>query len=99
MLNFGAQFLALSRNQKRLVMLLADLLFLPLALWSAYALRFANPFDWQYLTPALPLFALVPFAGIAVFMKLGLYRAVVRFMGTRAIWSVLYRCLKVMNSC
>ena len=90
MLNFGAQFLALSRNQKRLVMLLADLLFLPLALWSAYALRFANPFDWQYLTPALPLFAVVPFAGIAVFMKLGLYRAVVRFMGTRAIWSVLY---------
>ena len=87
---FGTRFLALSRNQKRAIMLLADFIFLPAALWSAYALRFANPFDWQYLKPALPLFLLVPFVGLFVFMRLGLYRAVVRFMGNQAVWSVFY---------
>ena len=87
---FGTRFLALSRNQKRAIMLLADFIFLPAALWSAYALRFANPFGWQYLKPALPLFLLVPFVGLFVFMRLGLYRAVVRFMGNQAVWSVFY---------
>ena len=87
---FGTRFLALSRNQKRAIMLLADFIFLPAALWSAYALRFANPFDWQYLKPALPLFLLIPFVGLFVFMRLGLYRAVVRFMGNQAVWSVFY---------
>ena len=70
-------------------MLLADFIFLPAALWSAYALRFANPFDWQYLKPALPLF-FDPLVGLFVFMRLGLYRAVVRFMGNQAVWSVFY---------
>ena len=87
---FGTRFLALSRNQKRAIMLLADFIFLPAALWSAYALRFANPLDWQYLKPALPLFLLIPFVGLFVFMRLGLYRAVVRFMGNQAVWSVFY---------
>ena len=87
---FGTRFLALSRNQKRAIMILADFIFLPAALWSAYALRFANPFDWQYLKPALPLFLLIPFVGLFVFMRLGLYRAVVRFMGNHAVWSVFY---------
>ena len=87
---FGTKFLALSRNQKRAIMLLADFIFLPAALWSAYALRFASPFDWQYLKPALPLFLLIPFVGLFVFMRLGLYRAVVRFMGNQAVWSVFY---------
>ena len=87
---FGTRFLALSRNQKRAIMLMADFIFLPAALWSAYALRFANPLDWQYLKPALPLFLLIPFVGLFVFMRLGLYRAVVRFMGNQAVWSVFY---------
>ena len=87
---FGTRLLALSRNQKRAIMVLADFIFLPAALWSAYALRFANPLDWQYLKPALPLFLLIPFVGLFVFMRLGLYRAVVRFMGNQAVWSVFY---------
>ena len=87
---FGTRFLALSRNQKRAIMLLADFIFLPAALWSAYALRFNDPFDWQYLQPALPLFFLIPFVGLLVFIRLGLYRAVVRFMGNQAVWSVVY---------
>ncbi|MGB0956964.1 MAG: polysaccharide biosynthesis protein, partial [Litorivicinus sp.] len=82
--------LLLSRDQKKLLMVLADLLFISLALWSAYALRFAEWFPWSYLEPAWPLFVATPVIGVVVFAKLGLYRAVVRFMGNQAIWSVAY---------
>ena len=89
-LGIGRWLLSLSRNTKRAVMLAADFVFLPLALWSSYALRFAEPFNWDYLKPALPLFGLVPLVGLFIFIRIGLYRAIIRFMGHRAIWSVFY---------
>ena len=89
-LGIGRWLFAQSRIKKRAVMLAADFFFLPLALWSSYALRFAEPFNWEYLKPALPLFGLVPLAGLFIFIRIGLYRAIIRFMGHRAIWSVFY---------
>ena len=68
-------------------MVIADTIMVPLALWSALALK--------YDTLALPVgvgaavFAVVTVASIAVFTRLGLYRAIVRFLGPRAIYSVL----------
>jgi FlaA1/EpsC-like NDP-sugar epimerase len=83
-----ARLFGLPRTGKRWLMMLADAVMLPTALWSAYALRYADTFP-----PAMDrvwwLFLLLPVVGIAVFAQLGLYRAVVRFMGARAIWSVL----------
>jgi len=68
-------------------MVSADLVMLPLALWSAYMLRLAEPFP-----PAMQsgwwLFLLVPIAGVYIFGRLGLYRAVVRYMGGQAIGTV-----------
>lgn len=80
--------LTLHRNAKKLVMVLADLLALPLALWSAYALRLADWWPASYLVDGWLLFALVPVAGVLIFARLGLYRAVVRFMGVQAITAV-----------
>ena len=83
-------FLALEklpRNAKRLLMLIADLIIMPLALWSAFALRLGTltpeiaPFWW--------MFPLAPIISVPIFIKLGLYHAVVRFMGTHAIYAVL----------
>lgn len=80
-------FLAgLPRAQKRLVMLMADAIFIPLALWSAIALRLGglhthnDDYWWLY---AAALVASVP-----VFARLGLYRAVIRFLGARAVVAV-----------
>jgi FlaA1/EpsC-like NDP-sugar epimerase len=81
------RLLTLSRERKRLLMVGADVLMLPVALWCAFLLRLAEPFP-QRMLDAWWLFVLVPVAGVVVFTKLGLYRAVVRYMGTRAIWSV-----------
>ena len=81
--------LALGRQYKKIIMVLADLLFLPLALWSGYALRLAEWWPTSYLEPALLLFIIMPVIGVLIFMRLGLYRAVVRFMGAQAIFAVI----------
>jgi FlaA1/EpsC-like NDP-sugar epimerase len=81
------RLLTLPRGRKRWLMIGADLLLLSAALWGAYAMRFAQilpelMFDvWWFF----PVTALI---GVLIFSRLGLYRTVVRFMGTRAIWSV-----------
>ncbi|WP_415886975.1 polysaccharide biosynthesis protein [Neptuniibacter sp. QD37_6] len=81
-------FLSLGRNSKKAIMVLADFIALPLALWSGYALRLAEWWPISYMQEAWILFALVPVVGVLIFMRLGLYRAVVRFMGAQAILSV-----------
>ncbi|MGB0281018.1 MAG: polysaccharide biosynthesis protein [Neptuniibacter sp.] len=82
------RFLSLGRNSKKAIMVLADLIALPLALWSGYALRLAEWWPHSYMAEAWVLFLVLPFMGVLIFMRLGLYRAVVRFMGAQAILSV-----------
>lgn len=80
------QVLGLPRNVKRLLMLGCDAVILPLALWLAFALRygqFSPPIaEWLWLFPVAPLVAM------PVFVRMGLYRAVVRYMGDQAIWTI-----------
>ncbi|MFC3293598.1 polysaccharide biosynthesis protein [Modicisalibacter luteus] len=79
----------LSRAKKRAIMVAADLAVLPVALWSAYALRFAEWWPERYIIPYWWLFLVIPPVGVFVFARLGLYRAVVRFMGPQALWAVV----------
>lgn len=80
--------ITIKRKYKRFIMVLADLVALPLALWSGYALRLSEWWPEQYLLASWKLFLLLPLVGVFIFMRLGLYRAVVRFMGPQAIWAV-----------
>jgi FlaA1/EpsC-like NDP-sugar epimerase len=72
----------LTRRSKQLLMILADLIAIPSALWTAAWLR-TGSFDFPYerMTP-LAMAALL--ATIPIFAWLGLYRAVVRFLGLHA---------------
>ncbi len=79
----------MSRSHKRFIMLLGDTIVLPIALWSAYVLRLSEWWPQEYLLAGWWLFVVVPAVGIYVFARLGLYRAVVRFMGAQAIWAVV----------
>ena len=78
--------LALPRKAKRLVMVAADAIAIPTALWAALALKFDS------LSPALDrtfayfLVALV--SALFFFSALGLYRAVIRFVGPKAMLTV-----------
>lgn len=77
----------LPRKSKRLVMLASDLVLLPLALWSAVALRLGN---WMPHIHGLPwMLLLAPLLAIPVFIKIGLYRAVIRYMEDRVVITVL----------
>lgn len=74
------------RNRKRAVMLLADVGFIPLTLWLAVALK-EGVGSAAGLEPWVYLVALA--ASVPVFIRLGLYRAVVRFMEPTAMGVVL----------
>ena len=77
----------LPRSVKRLLMLSADIIMIPLALWSAFSLRLGT--TTTDLTLFWWIFPLAPLLSIPIFIKLGLYHAVVRFMGAHAMYAVL----------
>jgi FlaA1/EpsC-like NDP-sugar epimerase len=74
--------LKLSRPTKRLIMLGADAVMLPIALWSALVLKFD-----RIVAPAQVggLLACAVATGLLAFLLFGFYRAVIRFMGMKAI--------------
>src|SRR5258708_33772999 len=74
--------LALPRQQKRLIMLLADAVAIPVALWAALILKFDRIDPVLERTAAYFLVAIS--ASLVIFSMLGLYRAVILFMGPRA---------------
>lgn len=78
----------LPRKIKVLIMLLCDVILLPLALYSAIALRLGTWF--LDVTPYVWVFALLPFITVPVLIRIGLYRAVIRFMDDKIIVTVFY---------
>jgi FlaA1/EpsC-like NDP-sugar epimerase len=78
---------ALPRGYKRGIMVLADAVMIPAALWSAFALKFDS---WA---PSLAgnesLFIVALLASIPVFSSLGLYHSILRFLGPRAMYAVI----------
>ncbi len=79
--------LALPRQKKRLIMLIADAIAIPMALWAALILKFDRIDPVLERTAVYFLVALC--AALVSFTTLGLYRAVIRFMGPRAMLNVV----------
>ncbi len=77
-----------SNYSKQFSLIFTDLIWLPLALWLAVVLRWG---DVEYTLDYrdLLVFSLTTLMSILVFLRLGLYQAVIRFMGTEAIIAVL----------
>ena len=77
------QVFHLSRWQKRLIMICADVVMIPFALWASFAMRHGSwvpPID-----DGIWLLLVAPLLSIPVFIRLGLYRAVIRFLGNKAL--------------
>ncbi|WP_243055515.1 nucleoside-diphosphate sugar epimerase/dehydratase [Pseudomonas sp. BP01] len=83
-----AKLLALPRRHKRLLQVLTDIVLIWAALWMAFLVRLGiddlvNPFidhGWLFLT--------APVVGIPLFIRFGLYRAVMRYFGTDALIAI-----------
>lgn len=83
-----AALTALPRFWKRVIIITFDALALAAALWASFALRYG-----QWTPPAtLQDFLLIlsaPIVAIPIFVRLGLYRAVIRYLPERALWTTL----------
>ena len=77
----------LPRSQKRMLMLAADTIGIPLVLWGAITLRLGTVehqtggTEWIYVAALL--------TSVAVFVRMGLYRAVIRYLGPKAVITVV----------
>lgn len=78
---------SLSDQSKRSIMMLADAVLIPTALWISVALRYGD--IYKDMTPFWWLFVLATLAGITALNKLGFYRAVVRYIGPSAMVPVV----------
>ena len=79
--------LALPRGAKRLIMVAADAVMLPLALWAALVLKFDRfSFDIGHYWD---LFLVGTISALIIFAVFGLYRAIIRFMGLHAMATVV----------
>ncbi|WP_460139904.1 polysaccharide biosynthesis protein [Pseudomonas sp. S2_E01] len=82
------RLLNLPRGSKRVLQLLVDVVLVWGALWLAFVVRLGigrpiNPFeDYAWLFMAAPIIS------IPIFMRLGLYRAVMRYFGNDALVSI-----------
>jgi FlaA1/EpsC-like NDP-sugar epimerase len=80
------RLLALPRRVKLAILLLTDLSIIQFSLWAAFALRLdslAVP-----LEPLRHLSWLAPLLAFPVFIRLGLYRAVMRYIGLHALTAI-----------
>ncbi|HEY2682909.1 MAG TPA: nucleoside-diphosphate sugar epimerase/dehydratase [Steroidobacteraceae bacterium] len=75
----------LSRPAKRALTLSVDAVMMLLALWLTLSLRaehaYFDPADW-------PAYLAVALVSLPIFIRMGLYRAVIRFLGHNAVFAV-----------
>ena len=73
----------LPRIYKQLIMLTFDELMLLFAIWFSFGLRLGDPWPIGYMQPNWWIFIAIPAIAIPLFIKLGLYRAVLQYMGIK----------------
>jgi len=80
-------FIGLKRRNKAFILISTDVFFVLFALWSAFSLRWGELYmpkgdEWY-------LFAVAPVIAVPVFLRLGLYRAIIRYIEIRALWTIM----------
>ncbi len=79
--------LARTRGEKRVITLLADVVMIVSALWFAFSLRLGQ-FYWP-TAEVFWLFLIAPVVAIPIYIRLGLYRAIIRYIGFYSLWVVV----------
>jgi FlaA1/EpsC-like NDP-sugar epimerase len=76
------------RSTKRAASLIYDALAISASLYLAYALRLGD-FSYEFGESTIPLLGITITASLACFIRLGLYRAILRYMPYQALVTVL----------
>ncbi|MDN3649323.1 nucleoside-diphosphate sugar epimerase/dehydratase [Reinekea marina] len=84
-----AKYTELKRIHKKWIMVLADIAILPISLWAAFSLRLGTLWPNTHISQFWWLFVAVIPTAILIFARLGLYRAIIRYIGSKALYAVL----------
>ena len=87
--NIRAKLLSLPRRHKRIVQVMTDILLVWLALWMAFVVRLGLDEMVNPLTQHLWLFVSAPAVAIPLFIRFGMYRAVMRYFGNDALIAII----------
>lgn len=68
-------------------MLSADVMMLFFALWASFSMRLGQIYIPE--KDQLWLILIAPFIAIPIFIRFGLYRAIVRYIGFKALWTII----------
>lgn len=80
--------LALPRRYKRLIQLMVDICLVWVALWLAFVVRLGGYTEVEPFGGHLWLFVAAPVLSIPVFIRIGMYRAVMRYLGNDALVTI-----------
>ena len=80
-------FIDLSRQHKLIILITTDIFIVLTSLWMAFSLRWGELYipkgnEWS-------LFVATPIIAIPIFARLGLYRAIIRFLEMKALWTIV----------
>jgi FlaA1/EpsC-like NDP-sugar epimerase len=81
-----SQLISLPRLGKQSLVLLVDALLIILAVWLSFFIRL-DRLDFP-IGPELLVYGLAILIALPIFVKMGLYRAVFRYAGQHALWSI-----------
>ncbi|MDR0253426.1 MAG: polysaccharide biosynthesis protein [Brucellaceae bacterium] len=84
--NLSKRIAQLPRTMKQLIMLGVDVAILWAGVYFAYVLRYG--FLFVPNTKQILLILVAPLVAVPVFIRYGLYRAVIRYLPEKAIWSI-----------
>jgi len=82
------RLLGLPRRYKRLLQVLADVILVWISLWLAFVVRLGSLDPIEPLGGHAWLFALAPVLAIPLFIRIGMYRAVMRYLGNDALITI-----------
>lgn len=87
-MNIRHWLLSQPRRNKRLLQVSADIVICWLALWLAFWVRLGSDHLISPLGEHLWLFAAAPFIAIPIYIRSGMYRAVLRYLGNDALVTI-----------
>lgn len=85
--SFANYMTGLQRPAKQWLMAISDVVALMGAAWLAFYLRIGSNFHPNHVQMFLMVIA--PAIAIPVFIRMGLYRSVIRYVGEQALWSII----------
>lgn len=87
--NFRGRLVSLSRHQKRLIQVTVDVVLVWGALWLAFVVRLGDNRSIEPFSGHAWLFGLAPIITIPLFIRFGMYRAVMRYFGNDALLAIV----------